>query len=111
MGRTTTAPLSVVTRELQALGENIRLARLRRRLSAAMVAARAGMSRDTLRAVEHGEPGVTVGAYANVLHVLGLVKDVRLVGADDELGRKLQDAQLEVRKRAPRRPKNTSVAS
>lgn len=105
VGRTSTPPLPAVGRELALLGDNIRLARLRRGLSAELVAARAGMARATLRSIEQGEPGVTLGACANVLHVLGLVKDLGAVAADDELGRKLQDAQLEVRKRAPRRPR------
>jgi len=103
MARPTTPPLPATQRALRALGENLRLARLRRRLSAALVAERAGMSRPTLRAVERGSPRVTLGAYANVLHVLGLVEDLAAVGRDDELGRKLQDAGLEPRRPARRR--------
>jgi transcriptional regulator with XRE-family HTH domain len=103
MARKTTIQLPSLERLLQEMGENIRLARLRRRLSAQLVAERAGMSRTTLRAIEHGEAGVTLGAYANVLHCLGLEKDLALVGRDDVLGRKLQDAGLPTRARAPAR--------
>jgi transcriptional regulator with XRE-family HTH domain len=103
MPRKSTSPHPAVRRLLRELGENIRLARLRRGFSMALVAERAGMSRPTLRAVESGEPGVTLGSYANVLHSLGLADDLALVARDDELGRKLQDAGLPTRRRAPKR--------
>ena len=104
MGRRSAAPLPTVQRELTALGENVRLARLRRGLSAELVAARAGMARDTLRAVEQGDAGVSLGSLANVLHALGLSKGLPALAADDELGRKLQDVRLEATVR-PSRPR------
>lgn len=105
MGRVTTLPLPSVARVLAALGENVRLARLRRRIAASLLAERAGMSRVTLRAIERGDPSVSLGAYANVLHSLGLIDDLVAVAKDDALGRKLQDADLPTRARAPRRKK------
>ncbi len=103
MGQKTTTQHPSVQRLLQGLGENIRLARLRRGFSMQLVSERAGMSRTTLRSIERGEPGATLGAYANVLHSLGLHEDLALLGRDDELGRKLQDAKLPARRRAPGR--------
>ncbi len=94
-------------RILHALGENIRLARLRRRLTTIQVSERAGISRSTLYAVEKGAPGVSLGSYTQVLHVLGLEKDLLSVARDDELGRKLQDAGLLTKKRAPKRKKKS----
>jgi transcriptional regulator with XRE-family HTH domain len=76
------------------LGENIKLARKRRRLSEIQVAERAGIARSTLQLIEKGSPGVAMSAYLQVLFVLGLEKDLLLVAANDPLGRKLQDAEL-----------------
>lgn len=90
-------------RLLKALGENVKLARLRRKLSAEMVAQRADVSRPTILAVETGAVGVSIGTLIQVLFVLGLEKDILKVASDDELGRKLQDIGLQVKKRAPKR--------
>ncbi|MES2112297.1 MAG: helix-turn-helix transcriptional regulator [Bacteroidota bacterium] len=85
------------------LGENIKLARLRRKLSAEQVAERAGISRSTLWQIEKGKPSVAMGAYFQVLFIMGLEKDFLKLGADDEFGRKLQDIGLLVKDRAPKR--------
>lgn len=76
------------------LGENIKMARLRRKLTAEQVAERAGISRRTLVSVEKGSPGVAMGNYLQVLFVLGLADDFLKIASDDILGRKLQDANL-----------------
>ncbi len=105
MARRTHLQHPAVQRLLSGLGGNIRRARLRRGFSMALVSERAGMSRTTLRSIEQGKPGVTLGAYANALYSLGLHQDLALLARDDELGRKLQDAGLTTGKRAPRTPK------
>jgi transcriptional regulator with XRE-family HTH domain len=88
---------------LEQLGEHIKLARLRRKLSAQQVAERAGINRTTLWNIEKGTPTVTIGAYCQVLLVLSLLEDLLKVAADDELGRRLQDADIIVKKRAPKK--------
>lgn len=104
MPRKTAQPAPAVEEILRTLGENIRFARLRRKISTTMLAERAGMTRNTLRSIERGESGVTIGAYASVLFCLGMEKDLSLIGKDDMLGRKLQDAGLtHTRKRVSRK--------
>lgn len=90
---------------LMIFGENIKLARLRRKLSMMQVSQRAGLSRATLVKVEKGDPTVSMGSYFQVLFVLRLEKDFLKVARDDELGRKLQDANLITKKRAPKAKK------
>jgi len=85
---------------LERMGENIRLARLRRNIPAALQAERAGISRPTLAMIEKGAPSVSLGSYVQVLTALGMDQDLLKVGADDELGRKLQDLNLPIRSRA-----------
>jgi len=82
-------------RLLAALGERLRLARLRRQLSNAAVASRAGISRTSLYKVEAGDPGATMGSYLRVLAALGLDGDLDALAADDKVGRKLQDLMLD----------------
>ena len=90
-------------RILRELGENIKLARLRRKLSADQVSTRADIARKTLWSIENGSSTVSIGAYLQVLFILGLEKDLINIARDDELGRKLQDLKLLVKKRAPKR--------
>lgn len=84
-------------------GENIKLARLRRKLSAEQVSQRAGITRTTLRKIENGSPTVSMAGYIQVLFVLGLENDLLEVANDDELGRKLQDTKLILKKRSPKK--------
>ena len=80
---------------LKTMGEQIKMARLRRKLYATLVTERAGISRSTLWKVENGNPSVAVGIYAAVLHALNnMDKDLLKIAGDDELGRKLQDIEL-----------------
>ena len=79
---------------LQQVGENIRLARKRRKLTMTQVAERAGFDRTTLHHIEKGSGSVSMGAYLNTLRVLGLQDDLLKLAADDAFGRKLQDFDL-----------------
>ena len=89
-------------RILEGLGQNIKLARLRRKMSTEQLAERAGIGRMTLYKIEKGSPVVSMGNYMQVLFILGLEKDLMLIGADDPLGRKIQDAKLLVKQRSPK---------
>jgi transcriptional regulator with XRE-family HTH domain len=95
--------LPKLERILAGVGEQIKLARLRRKLSSEQVAERAGIGRSTLVKLEKGHAGVSIGHVLNVLKVLGLEKDFLQLAKDDELGRKLQDADLNTKNRAPKR--------
>lgn len=91
------------TKSLKEMGENIKMARLRRHLTQKLVAERASISRVTLTKIEKGDPSVSIGSYAAVLHALdGLGKEFSKVAKDDELGRTIQDLGLVI----PRRVRN-----
>jgi transcriptional regulator with XRE-family HTH domain len=92
-------------RQLRQMGENIKMARLRRSLSIRDIAQRAGLSPTTVVSLEKGATGVGVGAVANVLHALGLAEHIGLLGQNDELGRKLLDLEMVPKKRTPKGPK------
>ena len=79
---------------LKQMGENVKLARKRRKLTAIQVSERADIARTTLYQIEKGNSSVAIGAYFNVLRVLGLQDDFLKLAGDDELGRKLQDLDL-----------------
>ena len=103
MSKRSAAIMPETQKVLEIMGEQIKMARLRRNLATELVAERAGISRATLWAVEKGTPTVAIGTYAAVLQALGgMDKDFELVAKDDELGRKLQDLNLASRKRAKR---------
>lgn len=76
------------------MGENIKLARKRRKLTTIQVAERAGISRSTLYLIEKGSPKVSIGNIFNLLKVIGLQEDILKIGKEDEFGRKLQDLDL-----------------
>jgi len=79
---------------LEQMGENIKLARKRRKLTTTQLAERADIFRFTLYLIEKENEGVAIGTYFNVLRVLGLQQDFLKIAADDILGRKLQDLEL-----------------
>lgn len=105
-----TAPLLPMTElRLQQFGKRLRLVRLRRHLTGKQVAERAGMTPVTLRSLERGSSGVTIGAYLAVMQVLGVEADLDFLLKNDPLGRDLQDAALTRRSRGTRQ-KTASVA-
>ena len=94
-----------VEKQIHALGERLRLARLRRGISSVLFAERMGISRATLGRLEKGDPTIALGTYMRALRIVGLAKDLDAVARDDELGRKLQDLNL------PKRPRRSPAAS
>jgi transcriptional regulator with XRE-family HTH domain len=88
----------------EAMGERVRLARLRRRMTQAELAARIGVSRQTLSNLERGDLSTSLAVLAQALSVLGLEEDLDRLAGDDELGRRIQDVGL----RRPRRRRPTT---
>ncbi len=111
MANKSSSLLPATAQLLAGLGERLRLARERRKLTAAQVAARAGMAPLTLRNIERGADGVTIGAYLAVMQVLGLEADLALLAASDDVGRQLQDAALIGRRKTPRSRKAATATS
>ena len=81
-------------KSLAILGQNLKLARIRRRISAAMMCERTSVSHAKLKAIEQGKPSVSMAGYMSVLFCLNMHTDIEKVAADDVLGRELQDLQL-----------------
>ena len=103
MGKTTFGKQlpRALAQDLRTVGEQIRLARLRRNLSMEQIAERSSCSVPSLASVESGKPTVSIGIYLRVLYALGLHKDILKIAAEDPLGRNLQDMNLTMkRKRA-----------
>ena len=100
MSKKTVVVMPDTQKVLENMGEQIKLARLRRNLSTELVAERAGISRATLWAVEKGTPTVSIGIYLRVLYALQLDDDILLIAKEDPLGKSLQDLQLKNRERA-----------
>jgi transcriptional regulator with XRE-family HTH domain len=111
MAKTIAPLLPATTERLQQLGNRLHLARRRRGLTAIQVAERAGMSRMTLRSLERGGSGVTMGAYLAVMQVLGLERDLDLIASADPVGRELQDAGLPTHKKRTTRIEPPPVAN
>ena len=87
-------------KKLKIMGEQIKLARLRRGFTASLIAERAGISRTTLYKIEQGSPSVSLGALAAVLSSIGgLEDDILLLAKDDVVGRTYQDLGLLTPKR------------
>lgn len=94
---------------LARMGENIKLARLRRKMSIRSMAERAGIAVSTLTNIEDGSPSVSLGSYLQVLSILRLEEDLTLIADQDPLGRQIQDAGLVVKKRAPKKKISPSI--
>jgi transcriptional regulator with XRE-family HTH domain len=94
MAKRTPPTFPSAARQLAALGERLRAARRRRRLTQAVVAARVGVSKQTIAKLEGGNPATSLATMLRVLQVLGLGEQIDRLAVDDELGRRLQDLDL-----------------
>ena len=103
MTRRTVILLPATQHALEKMGANIKKARLRRNMCAELLAERAGISTDTLSAIEKGTSTVSIGAYAAVLAVLGLDADFQMVAVDEEGKEEFWEQNLQRRARATRK--------
>ena len=111
MARSFHTLFSSITKQLTALGERLRDARLRRKLTTVLFAERLGVSRDTLNRLEKGDPNIAIGTYLKALRILGLDQDIDQVAKDDVIGRKLQDRDLPQRRTIKRRSTALEVST
>lgn len=105
MNKSNSATPVPVRRALRKLGQDIRDARLRRRIPTELLAERASISRMTLYNVENGAEGVSMGTYATILFSLGLIDRIGNLAdaSEDTLGRQLEEERLPKRIRLPRK--------
>ena len=106
MARKTVALLPSTERVLGKVGANIKRARLRRNIRAELLAERAGISVDTLSAIEKGVSTVSIGAYAAVLAVLKLDNDLETIALDEEGKQRFKEHNLKKRERATKKIDN-----
>ena len=106
MARKTVCLLPSTQRALEKAGANIKKARLRRNIRAELLAERAGISTDTLSAIEKGVSTVSIGAYAAVLAVLKLDNDLETIALDEEGKQRFKEHNLKKRERATKKIDN-----
>ncbi len=92
-----------LAKNMETVGEQIRVARLRRNLTIAQVADRATCSPLTVSRVEKGCPTVAIGIYLRVLYALQLDEDILLLAQADPIGQQLQNNNLQQRARASKK--------
>lgn len=96
---------SSTEKKLEKMGAQIKKARLRRNISVEVITNQAGISETTFYAIEKGASTVSIGAYAAVLAVLELDKDLELIALDEEGKKQFREQNLQRRERATRRKK------
>ena len=106
MARKTVTLLPSTQSTLEKAGANMKKARLRRNICAEILAERAGISADTLSAIEKGVSTVSIGAYAAVLAVLNLDNDLEMIALDEEGKKQFKEYNLKKRERATKKIDN-----
>lgn len=97
-----------VRKALKKLGSDIKEARIRRRIPTTLMAERMGASRNTLKAIEEGKPGASIGMYATAIYILGMLDRIRDLAdiAYDSVGQALSSENLPKRVYLPRKKSN-----